>query len=103
MNYTPLSEIRNLIDPEYVQTKKINCIKYLRSITGEGLKETKDFFEDEWLPFVIHGQRPTPKPIASLMQEDAIRELEKRIDQLESQISELRPNPAKEMAKGIFE
>lgn len=103
MNYTPLNEIRHLMDPEYVQTNKINCIKYLRSITGEGLKETKDFFEAEWLPFVIHGQRNVTKPIASLMQEDAIRELEKRVDQLESQISALLPNPAKEMAKGIFE
>lgn len=45
--FTTLRELRDLMSVDVVSTQKINCIKLLRQITGEGLKETKDFFEQE--------------------------------------------------------
>lgn len=53
--HTTLDELRELINPEFVKLKKINSIKLIRQITGEGLKETKDFFEQVWQPAVTGG------------------------------------------------
>lgn len=43
--FTTLHELRDFMSVDVVSSQKINCIKLLRQITGEGLKETKDFFE----------------------------------------------------------
>lgn len=45
--FFPLNDLRELMDPEFVNSKRINCIKHIRSMTGEGLKEAKDFFEQD--------------------------------------------------------
>lgn len=50
--HTPLSEFSDLFDPEFVTKRKINCIKLLRQITGEGLLETKNFFEQVVQPVI---------------------------------------------------
>lgn len=42
----------DLLDPNFVNNKKIECIKLLRQITREGLKETKTFFEEVWVPAI---------------------------------------------------
>lgn len=34
------------VSKENLSTQKINCIKFVRSLTGWGLKESKDFVED---------------------------------------------------------
>lgn len=59
--HTTLNELLSLIDPETVANKKINTIKLLRQITGEGLKEVKEFYEQEWEPFVTRKE-PASKP-----------------------------------------
>lgn len=56
---TTLKELKQLFDPDFVRTHKINCIKLLRQITGDGLKETKDFLELELAPFILDR---TPMP-----------------------------------------
>lgn len=58
--HTSFNDLLNLGNPQYVQANKINCIILLRQITGEGLKETKDFFEQVWQPLVT-GNEPTIK------------------------------------------
>jgi hypothetical protein len=59
-NYISLAELSKLFDKEFVSKQKINTIKILRSITGEGLKETKDYLEQRLIPFIVEG-----KPMAS--------------------------------------
>lgn len=56
--HVTLDELRNLTDTDYVANNKIGCIKILRGITGEGLRETKDFFEQEWQPYVNGNKTP---------------------------------------------
>ncbi|MCA1800821.1 MAG: ribosomal protein L7/L12 [Actinobacteria bacterium] len=52
-NYITLHELSNLLDQHFVSTRKIDCIKLLRQITGEGLKESKEFFEQKWQPTIL--------------------------------------------------
>lgn len=54
MSLTPLEELKKLFDYQTVSSNKINTIKVLRSITGEGLKETKDFLEQVLMPAIQH-------------------------------------------------
>lgn len=87
--FTSLKELRELMDVDYVNSRKINCIKTLRQITGEGLKETKDFFEQEWLPF-INGERKTfsskMDPLKQQALEDRVAKLEQTVANLQRQI-----------------
>lgn len=52
--YTALSEIKKLFDFKEVSANKIYTIKVLRSLSGEGLKETKDFLEQVLIPAIEH-------------------------------------------------
>lgn len=100
--FTTLPELRELMSVDVVSTQKINCIKLLRQITGEGLRETKDFFEQEWSPFVLEGQRfgnaNTTSPAQSLELVDILD----RLQALENIVSELTRNETKKMAATIF-
>lgn len=96
--HTSFHELRELMDPDFVNSNKINCIKTLRQITGEGLKDTKDFFEQEWLLF-INGDRKPRVPVQQSMNElDILR----RLNHLEDQVATLTKIMTKERAKGIF-
>jgi hypothetical protein len=53
-DYIALDELKKLFNFKEVSLNKINCIKMLRSISGEGLKETKDFLEEVILPAIEH-------------------------------------------------
>lgn len=55
--FIPLDELKKLFDYGVVSANKINTIKILRSITGEGLKETKDFLEQTLIP-ALQSQSP---------------------------------------------
>ncbi|AWY09365.1 hypothetical protein vBRpoPV13_08 [Ruegeria phage vB_RpoP-V13] len=55
-NTLQFEEMMNLIDPNFVNHKKIDCIKYVRTITRCGLKEAKDFFEQVWTPAIRAAQ-----------------------------------------------
>lgn len=89
--FTSFEELHGLMNPEFVNTRKINCIKILRAMTGEGLKETKDFFEQEWVPF-INGTRTPPKEIKTYISEapefealvQQVRKLSEEVDSLKS-------------------
>lgn len=97
-SYFPLEDLRELMDPDFVNTKKINSIKHLRAMTGEGLKETKNFFEQEWLPF-INGDRTRKIPQPFNFDQDAILT---RLANLEARVDTLVASQTKRMAKGIF-
>ena len=56
-NFTPLSELIKLFDHVHVINNKIQTIKMLRTISGEGLKETKDFVEQTLIP-ALQSQSP---------------------------------------------
>lgn len=101
--HTPLHEFQQLMDHEVVKNQKINCIKLLRQITGEGLKETKDFFEDVWQPFILNcsgkkkslfNQEPMP--------DDTYNELLKRVDALTRDVRELKAAQTQNRAKTLF-
>lgn len=100
--FTTLRELRKLMSVDVVSFQKINCIRLLRQITGEGLKETKDFFEQEWMPFVLEGQRfdkPTMTPPAQSLE---LVDILDRLQALENIVSELTQNETKKMAASIF-
>ncbi|ACL81275.1 hypothetical protein [Silicibacter phage DSS3phi2] len=100
--FTTLPELRELMSVDVSSSQKINCIKLLRQITGEGLKETKDFFEQEWMPFVLEGQRfgkPTMTPPAQSLE---LVDIMDRLQALENIVSELTRNETKKMAATIF-
>lgn len=56
-NFTPLSELIQLFNYNIVVNNKIQTIRMLRTITGEGLKETKDFLEQKLIP-ALEKQNP---------------------------------------------
>ena len=58
--HTDFASLMQLVNPEFVKNNKINCIKLLLGISGESLKGTKDFFEQEWLP-TVEGGFPSKK------------------------------------------
>lgn len=97
-SFFPLNDLRDLMDPEFANNRKINCIKHIRAITGEGLKEAKDFFEQEWLPFV-NGDRKSIKRVTDTPEFDA---LVQQVQQLAQEVNNLKAAQTKQTAKGIF-
>lgn len=96
---TSLDEMRMLMDPEFVKTNKINCIKLIRQLSGEGLREAKDFFEQEWYQFVVEGQRKTSaytKPV------EDFDEILCRLSALENEVHHLTKVETRQVAKNLF-
>lgn len=96
---TPLGEMRNLMDPEFVKTNKINCIRLIRQLSGESLREAKEFFEQEWYQFVVEGQRKTSvyaKPVKDF------DEILRRLSALENEVYRLTKVEIKQVAKNLF-
>ncbi len=98
-----LEDLRELMDPEFVNQGKINCIKHLRQMTGEGLRETKDFFEQEWLP-LMNGTRTPPKEVKVYVEDTPeFHRLSEQVEQLARQVASLRTNQIKVRAAGLLE
>lgn len=57
-----LATLEEIMSPEYVAKNKISTIKTLRQMSGEGLRETKDFLEQIWMPFL--AQKGEPKKVS---------------------------------------
>ena len=53
-SYTSLEELKKLFDFSVVSANKIQTIKTLRAISGEGLRETKDFLEQVLISAIEH-------------------------------------------------
>lgn len=100
--FTSLPQLRELMSVDVVSSQKINCIKLLRQITGEGLKETKDFFEQEWMPFVLEGHRFGKATMTPPAQSLELVDIVERLQALENIVSELTRNETKKMAATIF-
>lgn len=104
----PLSYLRELMNPNFVNHKKIECIKYIRMMTGEGLREAKDFFEQEWMP-LINGERPlTPeepseKTLQTLSDYPEFRTLAQQVRELSSQVDSLQRQLGQATVQNIFE
>lgn len=67
----PLNELRTLFHYKTVTDNKINMIKLLRTISGEGLRETKDFLEQVLIPAIAHQDASLTKkqPIGEHVEE----------------------------------
>ena len=100
--FTSLVELRELMSVDVVSNQKINCIKLLRQITGEGLKETKDFFEQEWIPFILKGYRFGISTMTPSTQSFDLLGIMDRLQALENIVNELTRNETKKMAATIF-
>lgn len=74
--FVPITELKQLFDPAFVASRKIESIKMLRRITGEGLRETKDFFEQIIQPAIaknsqrLGDQGAIPNPISSTFSDE---------------------------------
>ncbi|UAT28854.1 ribosomal protein [Dinoroseobacter phage vB_DshP-R7L] len=58
--------------------QKINAIKVVRSVTGLGLREAKDFIEEQWIP-ALQGTIT----LKSQPQPDELDDVKKRLTALE--------------------
>lgn len=91
--FTDKRDLLNLFDQQFVQSNKIGCIKLIRSITGLGLKEAKDFFEQDLQPRVlqpnlqnipIHDPHPNFDPDEVM---EHLVALQRDVDELKRQIA----------------
>lgn len=94
-----LSELKELFTADVVKNQKINCIKLLRQITGEGLKETKDFFEQVVQPAVLNSA-PIVGPETDY---DDLEEIRKALSELRRDVDKLKRPQVSQQAKGLFD
>lgn len=107
--YFPLKNLRELMNTEFVNKSKIHCIKHIRSMTGTSIKEAKDFFQDEWLPF-INGDKNPPKVVRELVSDSPefdelarqVQRLTSEVQRLTEEVNELKSRNVKSMASGLF-
>ena len=100
--YFPLDDLRELMNVEFANKNKINCIKHIRAMTGEGLREAKDFFEQEWIPFV-NGEKNPPKQVETIITDCLeFQELQRQVAKLIEEVEDLRSNQTRNRAKTIF-
>lgn len=97
--FTSLDEMRKLMNPEFIKTNKVNCIKLIRQLSGADLREAKDFFEQEWYQFVVEGQRKTSVCAKSVEDFD---EILRRLSALENEVRRLTKVEIKQVAKNLF-
>lgn len=100
--FFPLDKLRDLMDPKFVNKQKINCIKHLRQITGEGLKETKEFFELEWRPFVNGALTPTTVPTELVSDNPEFEHLRNQVQNLADEVADLRSMNTRSREATIF-
>ena len=88
-------ELRKFMDYDYCKNNKIESIKFFRSLTREGLRETKDFLEEFWIPRLkglssvnpenkeptFHEMYPEFDPIQVVQ---AIKEMRNELDSLKA-------------------
>lgn len=98
-----LKELHQMIDPNWGLQNKIGIIKAVRAITGEGLREAKDFAEQVWWPMLEEMAKHQPytlsKPIPQYIEEESILQ---RIETLERQMAEMRNTRVSHAARNIF-
>lgn len=98
-SFLDVRHLRDMMDDHYVRNNKINVIKFIRGLTGLGLKEAKDFVEQEWQPFVEGKTPQTPMPSNDI----EMIEILERLNRLEDQVRTLSSSQTKQLAKGIFD
>lgn len=99
--WTPLDELTKLFDPDIVSTQKINCIKTVRGITGEGLKEAKDWVEQFLVPTVANMSQNQIKVIDTMPDFDP-DEILQQLESLRKDVAELKRAKQISQAKEIF-
>lgn len=106
--HTRLNLLEKLLDPDFVSTKKIECIKVLRGISGEGLKETKDFYEQVLHPVVVlklsvKRERQVGNPFDDESpSKEEFENIMRMIRKMEQDIAELKRGKAKSEASVLF-
>lgn len=101
-----LFDFEQMMTPQWALNNKIGCIKFIRAITGAGLKEAKDFCENMWFPMLIdlenlHEQQNGTKPKSTVNLVDQENMLQ-RIEALERLMAEIRNTRATVIARDIF-
>lgn len=100
--FFPMEDLRELMDTEFVNKRKIHCIKHILAMTGVGLREAKDFFEQEWLPFV-NGDRKPPETISELIEDTPdFQALKRQVEKLTDEVNQMKSQNVKSMASGLF-
>ena len=99
-SFVQLSELEKLFDPEVVGTQKINCIKLLRQISGDGLRESRDFLEQTIQP-IIEGKKPRTPQLMAQPNFDP-DEIMTRLEYLTNEVNKLKRVQISKQAKGIF-
>lgn len=90
-----------LFDPEFVAKQKISTIKTVRQITGEGLKETKDWVENFLQPTVVnmsHNQLHVTEHMPDFDPDEILQQLES----LRRDVADLKQEKVTNQAKEIF-
>lgn len=87
------------MDPEFVKTNKINCIRLIRQLSGKGLKESKEFFEQEWYPFVVDEKRSQSVFARPIKEKE---EILRRLDAVESELRRLTRIETQQVAQNLF-
>ena len=103
-----LNDFRCLFNDGFVNHNKIPSIKMIRQITGAGLKESKEFFENVIEPVVIEQRRLdgltphiTNKPIQAHTY-DEFKDFEERLQRVEAFVDSHNIAEAQTRAKSIF-
>lgn len=105
MSAITLDELKKMIDPTWGLQNKIGIIKNIRAMTGEGLKEAKDFCEQIWWPMLEDMQQAFPSGYEPKAKPQYVEDesLIQRIEALERQMAELRRTNVTQVAQRIFD
>ena len=109
IRFTHLEDLKNLLDKEFVACEKVTCIKIIRQITGKGLRETLDFFENVLCPVILNGENLGKFTLDT--DQNMYEELEYNLDHkeilqrlkvLEDNVSRLKAIESKKEAANLF-
>ena len=100
-----LKELHQMIDPNWGHQNKIGIIKMVRALTGEGLREAKDFAEQVWWPMLEQRAETMFTQIGNKVHKPSYVEEEsilQRLEALERQMAEIRSTRVSHAAKHLF-
>ena len=100
-------EMMKFTDYEYCKSNKVETIKFFRNITREGLKDTKNFVEEYWLPRLkglpkvqIQKKEPT---FHERYREFDLTQVIKAIEEMRNEIDSLKSGQRKTRASSILQ
>lgn len=104
MSRTRLHDLQALLLDRGKASYKINTIKQIRAMTGVGLKEAKEFYEQVWEP-LLQGNNPDTVIVNPSSSMNPTDDMLNRLEKLEKQVHHLLSNQPTAMnneAKTLF-